>query len=343
MYKDLNNKDVMHVEERLAKLERRASETIHNIVKASRMENQVVLLRRDLEDLRKFLFIMNYRNCQRWSQFTDEKFDSITLSMVKTFMQQHNLQKPKEVWLQNISEILDTPHEEAGENDEFIITSNGFGIFEGVSGNMFGAFPFQYAFHSFYVISPKLVLVLCPTVFRKEVGADELYRFFGGQRSIFENVPHPGAIPTYVSTGNASRSKPKNEHSHSKFDATDIFDLRSHAFNMRLNSMGIERQWNDTFTFSFVKLDSATVHLVNYILLNETKPDLVLTFLSRPYLYKTIAKYHKKVGVQHDFSNLKKKLFIALNRTHKDNLHLRKNIPTGQTYSWNVRETNSES
>ncbi|CAB4481612.1 hypothetical protein RhiirA5_448560 [Rhizophagus irregularis] len=371
MYKDLNNKDVMHVEERLAKLERRASETIHNIVKASRVENQVVLLRRDLGELRKFLFIMNYRNCQRWSQFTDEKFDSITLSMVKTFMQQHNLQKPKEVWLQNISEILDTPHEEvgnnqkifsidredykqrmidcfliiwqAGENDEFIITSNGFGIFEGVSGNMFGAFPFQYAFHSFYVISPKLVLVLCPTVFRKEVGADELYRFFGGQRSIFENVPHPGATPNYVSTGNSSRSKPKNEHSHSKFDATDPFDLRSRAFDMTLNSMGIERQWNDTFTFSFVKLDSATVHLVNYILLNETKPDLVLTFLSRPYLYKTIAKYHKKVGVQHDFSNLKKKLFIALNRTHKDDLHLRKNIPTGQTYSWNVRETNSES
>jgi hypothetical protein len=55
MYKDLNSKDVMHVEEKLSKLERRASETIHNIIKASRMENQVVLLRRDLEELRKFL------------------------------------------------------------------------------------------------------------------------------------------------------------------------------------------------------------------------------------------------------------------------------------------------
>jgi hypothetical protein len=115
-------------------------------------------------------------------------------------MQQNNLKRPIEVWLQNISEILDTPHVEvennqkifsidredykqrmidcflliwqAGENDEFIITSNGFGIFEGVTGNVFGALPFQYAFHSFYVISPKLVLVLCPSSFRKEIGTD---------------------------------------------------------------------------------------------------------------------------------------------------------------------------
>ncbi|GES76822.1 hypothetical protein RCL_jg23561.t1 [Rhizophagus clarus] len=291
--------------------------------------------------------------------------------MVRNFMQERNLQKPKEVWLQNIHEILDTSHEEvgnnekifsidredykhrmidcflliwqAGENDEFIITSNGFGIFEGVTGNMFGAFPFQYAFHSFYVISPKLVLVLCPSSFRKEIGTDHLYKFFGGKRSIFENVPHPAAIPKYVGTVNASRSKSNNEHNHSKFDPTDIFSLHARAFEKTLKSMGIEKQWNDTFTFPFVKLDSATVHLVNFILLNEVKPDLILTFLSRPYLYKTIVKYHKKVGVQQDFSNLKKNLFIELNRTHKDNLHLRKNIPTGQKYSWNVRETNSES
>ncbi|RIA89097.1 hypothetical protein C1645_825339 [Glomus cerebriforme] len=369
MYKDLNNEDVMHVEEKLSKLERQASETIHNIVKASQTEDKIVLIRKDLEELRKFLFVMNYRNGHRWSQFTNEDFDSATGLEVKNFMKQYNLRRPEEVWLQNIREILDTPHSEvkdnqkiftidrndykhrmidcfliiwqAGENDEFVITCNGFGIFEGITGIVFGA-PFQYAYHSFYVISPKLVLVLCPSAFRKEIGTDYLYKFYDGRRSLFENVPHPAAIPNYVGSANTSRRKSNNE----QFKGNDMHDLQSHLFKMALNSKGIEKQWNDTFTFPFVKIDSTTVHLVNFILLNEVKPDLILTFLSHPYLYKTIVKYHKdkNVGVQHDFSNLKKNLFTALNRTHKDDLHLRKNIPTGrQTCSWNVRETNSGS
>ncbi|CAG8665941.1 4351_t:CDS:1 [Funneliformis caledonium] len=365
MYKDINNEDAMHVEAKLSKLERSVSETIRNIVKTSQMENQVILLRKNLEDLRKFIFIMNYRNSQRYFQYANDKFDIPTKLMVTTFMQQHNLQRPAEVWLQNIREILDTPYSEvkdnekifdldredfkhrmidsfliiwqAGENDEFIITSNGFGIFEGVNGMVFGKFPFQYAYHSFYVISPKLVLVLCPSGFRKEVGTDHLYNHFG-HRSIFDNVPHPSATPKYVGTGN----KPYNEHNRPKYNGSDLFELRAHLFKMNLNSMGIEMQPNDTFTFPFVKINSATVHLINSVLLNEVNSDLVLTFLSCSYLYKTIVKYHKNkiVGVQHDFSNLKKKLFTELNRTHKDDLHLRKNIAVDWIYSWNVREMN---
>ncbi|CAI2178047.1 10662_t:CDS:1 [Funneliformis geosporum] len=368
MYKDINNEDAMHVEEKLSKLEKRASETIRNIVKTSQMENQVVLFRRDLEDLRKFIFIMNYRNGQRCFQYTNDIFDRPTKSMVKAFMHQHNLQRPAEVWLQNIREILDTPYSEvkdnqkifyldredfkqrmidsfliiwqAGENDEFIITNNGFGIFEGVNGVVFGELPFQYAYHSFYVISPKLILVLCPSAFRKEVGTDHLYKHFG-QRSIFDHVPHPAAIPKYVGKVKASCSKPNNEHSQLKYDGTDPFELQAHLLKMSLYDQGIEMQSNDTFTFPFVKLNSATVRLINFVLLNEVKPDLVLTFLSLPYLYKTIVKYHNdKFVVQQDFSNLKKKLFTTLNRTHKDDLHLRKDIPVGRTFSWKVREMN---
>ncbi|RIA89091.1 hypothetical protein C1645_738901 [Glomus cerebriforme] len=367
MYKDLNNEDVMHVENKLSELERQASETIHNIVSVSQTKDKIVLIRKDLEDLRKFLFIMNYRNGHRWSQFTSERFDSATRLEVKNFMKQYNLQRPEEVWLQNIREILDTPHSEvkdnqkifsidrydykhrmmecflviwqAGENDEFIITNNGFGIFEGITGIVV---PFQFVYHSFYVISPKLVLVLCFGAFRQEVGTDRLYEHFGGKRSMFENVPHPAAITNYVGPVNTSCRESNNE----EFNGNDIYDLHSHLFNKNLNSMGLKTQWNDTFTFPFVKINSATVNLVNFFLLNEVNPDLILTFLSRPYLYKTIVKYHKvkNVGVKHDFSNLKKNLFMALNRTHKDDLHLRKNIPAGhQTCNWNVRETNSGS
>ncbi|CAG8518434.1 14504_t:CDS:1 [Acaulospora morrowiae] len=368
MYKDFNNNDVMHVEEKLSKLECRASKTIKDILEASQEQNQVVLLRKDLEDLRKFIFIMNYRNGHRWRQFTGANFDPSTRSMVKDFMQQQNLKRPEEVWLQNIREILDTPHHEvkdnmkifkvdrddykqrmieyflviwqAGENDEFIVTSNGFGIFEGVTGTIFGS-PFGFAYHSFYVISPKLVLVLCPSFFRKEVGQTEiLYKMFNGQRSIFENVPHPAAIPKHVGRVNASRSGSNDEPKFDITNLTDPFDLKSHLFDAALKANGIKRHMNDEFTFSFVKIDSATVHLVNAILLNEVGPDLVLTFVSHSYLYKTIVKYHNHYedSAKKDFTNLKKKLRTELNRTHEDDLHLRKNVPASSTFTWNVRE-----
>ncbi|CAJ0763762.1 2758_t:CDS:2 [Entrophospora sp. SA101] len=333
------------------------------------VENQIVLLRRDLSNLRKFLFIMNYRNPQRWSQFTMKKFDFATLQLVEDFMRQHKLQHTREVWLQNIREILDTPHEDiknnsriffidrddyrqrmidgflviwqAGENDEFIITSNGFGIFEGVTGTMVGGLPFQFAYHYFYVISPKLALVLCHTSLRnerKEIGSDvwtETFKTMGFKRSILENAPHPAAIPNYVAT-------PKYVPSHEYGRSTDRNPET--AFDSLLNSVGLKRQEDDMFTFRFAKIPSATVHLVNSILLNETKPDLVLTFSSRPYLYKTILKYHKSnVGVQHDFSSLKKMLFMELNKTHEEDLHLRKKIPAGRTFNWNVRGMDSES
>ncbi|KAG9300651.1 hypothetical protein G9A89_023449 [Geosiphon pyriformis] len=342
MYKNLNHENAMHLEEKLAKLEEKCSTVVRDIIKASQVKSQVVLLRRDLENLRKFLFIMSYRNRSRWSQYANEDFDLFTWSMVIDFMRQNNLKKAQEVWLQNIQEILETPHEEikdnlriflidraeydtrmvqcflviwqAGENDEFILTNNGFGIFEGTN-NSLGIFgPSQFAYHWFYVISPKLVLVLCHPLFRIDNGLDIIEKELELRRSIFEHVSHKPATPKYAAIA---------KH------------VPIHKF---------ARREDDTFTFPFVKVDSATVHLVNSVVLNEAEPDLVLAFLSRSWLYKTVVKYHKnkKIGLQHDFSSLKRRLFMVLNKTHEENLNLRRNIPVGGICNWNVYVMSSE-
>ncbi|CAG8460524.1 1248_t:CDS:1 [Paraglomus occultum] len=353
MYKDLDNKDVMYVEKELSKLEEKASHMIKDIINASQTKNEIVLVRKNLENLRKFLFIMNYRSRSRWSQFADEKFDFMTRALLQKHMEEHKLKKAHEVWLQNIRGILETPHKnikddsrifsvdrtdyqqrmvdcflviwQAGDNDEFIITSNGFGIFEGFSGILpFGQLPFQFAYHWFYVISPKLVLVLC----------NHMAEFVGSQfnrKSILANAPHPRPIPVYA---------PISESSHSTTGGTAFDD----KFDEQLKRMGFERTENDNFTFSFAKISSETVSLVNCILLNETKPDLILTFLSPSYLYKTIVKYHKYMEIyvhDHDYTDLKKLLFKELNKTHEEDLNLRKNIPDGRINIWTVREINS--
>ncbi|CAG8496784.1 5656_t:CDS:2 [Scutellospora calospora] len=320
MYRNIKYEDEMRVEKELSELERRASNVVKEIIKESQAASQVTLFRKDLYDLRKFLHVMNYRNTSRWSQFTEKRFDAQTLKMVEDFMQEHKLQSAKEVWLQNIYETIKTPYDvveanprifsldrdefmfrknyyvviwQAGENDEFIVTNNGFGIFEGVNGMIFQS-QFQFAFHFFYVISPKLMLVLCNNFFRNETTKNLMYKFFGRDHSVFENAPRPLASSRYIAPG--------------------------------------EYRENDTFTFPFVKLPSATVHLVNSFFLNEARPELVLAFLSHSYLYKLICKYpkfDKELGlVTQDFMSLKKQLFKELNRTHKEDLCFRKNIST---------------
>jgi hypothetical protein len=366
MYKDLDHENVMHVEEKFGKLEGRAAKTVKDIISTSREKSEIVLSRKDLEDLRKFLFIMNYRNRSRLAQFTEKKFDIATWTLMENFMKEHNLKIAQEVWLQNIREILETPHMEiennsrifwvdrtdyklrmfdcflviwqAGENDEFLITKNGFGIFEGVDAKPL----FQFAYHWFYVISPKLVLVLCEQSFRKEIGFNT--EFHAGFRpSIFKNVPHPPAIPKYVSV-ETPKYVPPNEYGRS----TDKNPFT--AFDSYFNSIGLERREDDTFTFPFVKVTSDTVHLVNTVFLNEAQPDLILTFLSHSYLYKTIIKYykhHKKLvptGMfKKDFSDLKRELFKVLNKTHEEDLNLRKKISSRYTRNWNVCVMDSKS
>ncbi|CAG8767003.1 16021_t:CDS:1 [Cetraspora pellucida] len=360
MYKDLNHDDTMRVEKKLANLEEKASNVVREIIiEASQAKSQIVLLRKNLYDLRKFLFIMNYRKPYRRNQFANKNFDTATWSLVETFMQEHNLKNSQEVWLQNVREILDTPHEDvednprvfsvdkmdyklrtidsflaiwqAGEHDEFIMTSNAFGIFEGINMLFSPMGPFQKAFHWFYVISPKLLLVLCDNGFRKEIGLKPLDMFFWSKhRSHFENVPHPPPIPEYVNISQRKLNLDAKLGGRLDFLEKDYFDKHT----------GIKRQPNDKFTFTFVKVNSAAVHLVNSIVLNEADSDLQVSFLSLSYLYKTILKYNKNVTkidkhTPKDFSNMKKTLLRALNRTHEEDLNLRKNISSGNRY-WNL-------
>ncbi|CAB4396870.1 unnamed protein product [Rhizophagus irregularis] len=169
MYKNFKHKDIIRVEEKLAELERQIA----------------------------------------------KNFDSRTWPSMKQFMQKYKLKSIQEVWLQNIHKLLITEYKDiknsfrifmpdredyidrmmdhfliiwqASENDEFIITKNGFGTFEGINEPL-PQFNFKYAFHYFYVISLKLVLVLCSVFLREELGHP--FR----DQTIFENVPHPPVL-----------------------------------------------------------------------------------------------------------------------------------------------------
>ncbi|CAG8625217.1 9359_t:CDS:2 [Scutellospora calospora] len=82
------------IEIKLSDLERRASNVIRDIVNASQKDCQVVLSSNDLDDLRKFLFIMDYRKPHRLSQFINEDFDNNTKPLMEKFFKRFKIKMP---------------------------------------------------------------------------------------------------------------------------------------------------------------------------------------------------------------------------------------------------------
>lgn len=180
LYKNTNTNDVTEVEDELKKLEGKCSVIINAIVNSN---NYIEIKRKDLNTLRKFLYIMMYRDKSRKEQYVKDNFDDNTRKMLNDFMKKYKLNTYSEVWLNNIKEILKTDYNsiksnnkifsyirwefsfimgssttciwETKNNEEFIITSKCFEIYEGKMGNIN---------HYFYVISPKKIIVLTSNI-----------------------------------------------------------------------------------------------------------------------------------------------------------------------------------
>ncbi|CAG8504726.1 28335_t:CDS:2, partial [Dentiscutata erythropus] len=258
-----------------------------------------------------------YRKPYRQSQFIDNRFDLLTWPALEEFMKEYKIQHPEKNDYVDFMINRFLVIWEAGENDEFITTRDGFGIYDrenSLKPTSNGHFAYRY----YYVISPKLVLVLCSTILREEL------RNFRLICDIFKNVPR-SRIPEYVEI----------DDEHDRNNDENHNDL----FQNLLNSQGLKTEESDILTFPLVKVNSATVHLVNTLILNETKPDEdeVLSFFSYSNLYKAVVKYYKNevlVLIKQNHTSLKKKLFIVLNRTHKEDLNLWKKFSTNYWEEW---------
>src|SRR5579862_5008978 len=166
----------------------------------------ITLSRHTINDLRKFLFLTSSVQNKDDIQHLVLNDDRMTeaKSRRKAFMAEKRLGHERELWLNNTSQILLTHHYDVASNpeisdldrydyranarerfvvfwkpaekgDEFILTDNSFGCFEGGS---LGAdaklnikmdkseqarhvYTKDYMWHSLYVISPTLVIALC--------------------------------------------------------------------------------------------------------------------------------------------------------------------------------------
>jgi len=237
-YADIQNVDKLHwVEEELSKLEQVASGIIIRILAAP---TEVTMTFEELTLLRRFLWIMSFRYPSRRRQYTENRFCESGKTIEKEFMDAKGRKTLGDVWLENmrgfLMETLDDAldvtifdvgiKEKADQNIgylehmdyryhnmssflciweaeapyEFVLTDNGFGIYESDAGR---AFPSQ-ANHYFYPISPRRILVAAKVWFKPNLdmvgGLLESVKkilALNPSKSWLANVPHVPPTPKY--------------------------------------------------------------------------------------------------------------------------------------------------
>lgn len=195
MYKDFTAAEPCQneIEDELCKLERSASIIFDKILKEhGGSQRDVHLSRKEYYDLRKFLFIMTYRNKTFHTRFTDsmEEYNSNDREQMLAYMKAKGFESPKDVWFSNIRgflfvDLTKHPNEWKAEleksvyppdalwfyknvefyfvstctptdvTDEFLMTQNAFSIYEGPnSGEIWSDYQL------FAPVSPKVMLIM---------------------------------------------------------------------------------------------------------------------------------------------------------------------------------------
>jgi len=239
MYADIKNVDKLQwVEEKLGNLEQAVSGIIIRILG---LDTEVTMTFEELVLLRRFLWIMSFRYPSRRSQYTENRFCEAGKKVEEEFMHSKGRTTLDDVWLENMRGFLmetvddaldvtffDVVTKEKGDTNigyleysdylchnmstflciweaeapyEFVLTDNGFGIYESDAGR---AFPSQ-ANHYFYPISPRRILVAAKVWFKPNLDGyavhllEAVQKTFGlnPSKSWLANVRHVPPKPKY--------------------------------------------------------------------------------------------------------------------------------------------------
>jgi hypothetical protein len=306
MYRDLNASYANHIEDKLGVLENKASQVVRRIKDAQKSGTATVdLTRIQLNDLRKFLFIMKYRNNKFWKKYscTMNEYSEVDKVYVQAFMRLRGFTKPAEVWLHTLKVILDTPIDERGKwqsavckngfshdamwfvyhmtesylsfcqpshpDDEFIITENGFGINEG---------PTMYN----YGMDPQTGL---PTA--KSGSYTEYHKLAPLSPKLLLVLRSNCLRKGNEAMLRAMRARPEVPDSPSLFENLQL-DPATPSYDMQeLINLGMKD--NHTFSFKIQKISTEYTDLFNTVMLEEARASI--TWSSDIAMRKTLKAY----------------------------------------------------
>lgn len=200
MYRDPGfNDNPYHLEKKLSSLEGQASDILQQGCKEFAKGSVLELERTAVDTLRKFLFLMKYRNTSMFDRYNHDHvddYDANDRERMLGYMRSKGFSKPRDVWFDNLRHLLDLQMDtekswrdtlktqiypddaimfeahllnnfmafcspEVSE-DEFLLTQNAYSIFEGPVDLLPGKTEaVQYTeYHNFAPVSPKLIIIL---------------------------------------------------------------------------------------------------------------------------------------------------------------------------------------
>ncbi|KAF9421501.1 hypothetical protein BGZ76_003966 [Entomortierella beljakovae] len=318
MYIDVTAEDCMELEKLLSKFESSSATFIQKILSDTK---EIFLTRVQLSAFKKFLVIMTYRDASRRRQYMLDNFDQPTRESIQRHMLHNKIGTIKEVWFENLKWVIKNSAETILNEHFSHIRSTMFknlGILDVVraykgpihiseleefanllkcylciwqapegsefiiTDNCFGCFEGHgpITFHHFYVVSPKYAVVM--------VNRSDMDRVNIG----------PLSIPLRKSW----------------FEEFHLFPGCDY-----MNNNGIEgASPDDVFRYQRIVIPKKKVYLVNSIFLDSRHKSI--SYKSKGSLYRTL-KYYDEVKEtmfhhRYDYSDLKKKLFVEMNRTH---------------------------
>ncbi|RPA93763.1 hypothetical protein L873DRAFT_1511473 [Choiromyces venosus 120613-1] len=309
MYKDADNERVNHVEQSLSKLESDVARIYQKIRKDHESGSRKFLISRDdLNLLRKFLFVMRYRGHRFWSKYTGtiDTYKHLDREMLIQFLKEKAITDLRQVWLLGLEVIMKTPIDADGDwleiitremfagdanmyvfhiresymallepdspEDEFILTDNGYGIFEGPvefdienleSTGTNGSRPrlkdrSYTEYHKLAPLSPRLMLVLRSNFLRDGPIWEKRLKFF---REL-------AAWP--------------------KADSL-LQDLPIKPPQVRYKLSAKVKTLEDEFSFELFRAKTEQIRLINTVMLQEAKG--AITWVSDESLVKSLHAY----------------------------------------------------
>ncbi|KAJ4300102.1 hypothetical protein N0V88_002771 [Collariella sp. IMI 366227] len=325
MYQDTSkpSEQQQDIEKLLSKLEARASEIFRKITKAcEQKESGLWLMRGERDILRKFLFLLKYRSQGLHRRFYHDKpedYNENDREEFREYMAKHGFKRPLDVWFHNIKAIVNMVMDPEGKwfdelrktiyfgdammfwlhaegsylaictpenlDDEFILTDNCYGIFEGPNcflkdsnTDEIGGACFT-PLHKFAPISPKLMIVLRSNLLPNPLEDEE--ESIKKMRAFHRFLCLDSVYPAKVTSMLADLPVKKAQNNYSEIRNGRIYSTRGPG----------QRSKDDKFLFKFFPIESGHTHKINALMLDNAAPCSSVVFESKDNFARTLEWY----------------------------------------------------
>ncbi len=308
LYTDASNpSNANELEEKLAVLERDAAAVIEAL-HSNLASGKATLKRHDVERLRKFMFVMHYRNVGGSYFDPDHPHGGSTIRQwLERYKAEHHCRTHTDVWLHVLRYYLDTPHSKILDHAKAIYDERGMETVHLQMLNHIDPDMEHYEALAYDVQAAMSFLCIWEAHDTSEfilmnggfglweglsVSGDSIHRIFVVSPRIAV-VLRSNWTPTYEKMGpvNSSllkipqeRPAPRLVNGSTGFRIPEGIDVSSVNWNLF-------RSPDDLFTFTITKLSLAQTDSLNAVLLKNVRHDGAITFLGKERMLRTIRAF----------------------------------------------------